>query len=143
MILDIGPETAERYAELIAKAGTVVWNGPVGVFEFDAFGKGTETLARAIAASQRVLDRRRRRHPGRGRQVRHRRRGLLHLHRRRRVPGVPGRQGAAGGHRTEGTGREVMLCLFDLDGTLIDSEHGITACVKHALARAGCSRTVA
>jgi len=52
MILDIGPETAKQYAELIAKAGTVVWNGPVGVFEFDAFGKGTETLARAIAASK-------------------------------------------------------------------------------------------
>ena len=51
MILDIGPQTAELYAALIAKAGTVVWNGPVGVFEFDAFGKGTETLARAIAAS--------------------------------------------------------------------------------------------
>lgn len=51
MILDIGPETAQAYAALIAKAGTVVWNGPVGVFEFDAFGKGTETLARAIAAS--------------------------------------------------------------------------------------------
>ncbi|WP_266169920.1 phosphoglycerate kinase [Dyella subtropica] len=51
MILDIGPETAKLYAELIAKAGTVVWNGPVGVFEFDAFGKGTETLARAVAAS--------------------------------------------------------------------------------------------
>ena len=51
MILDIGPQTAKAYAALIAKAGTVVWNGPVGVFEFDAFGKGTETLARAIAAS--------------------------------------------------------------------------------------------
>ncbi|TAM62576.1 MAG: phosphoglycerate kinase [Rhodanobacter sp.] len=51
MILDIGPQTARRYAELIARAGTVVWNGPVGVFEFDAFGNGTETLARAIAAS--------------------------------------------------------------------------------------------
>ena len=51
MILDIGPDTARHYASLIAKAGTVVWNGPVGVFEFDAFGKGTETLARAIAAS--------------------------------------------------------------------------------------------
>lgn len=51
MILDIGPDTAKRYAALIAQAGTVVWNGPVGVFEFDAFGKGTETLARAIAAS--------------------------------------------------------------------------------------------
>ena len=51
LILDIGPETARAYAALIAKAGTVVWNGPVGVFEFDAFGKGTETLARAIAAS--------------------------------------------------------------------------------------------
>ena len=52
MILDIGPQTAARYAELIRNAGTVVWNGPVGVFEFDAFGKGTETLARAIAASK-------------------------------------------------------------------------------------------
>ncbi|MGY1519401.1 phosphoglycerate kinase [Luteimonas sp. A482] len=51
LILDIGPDTAARYAEMIASAGTVVWNGPVGVFEFNAFGKGTETLARAIAAS--------------------------------------------------------------------------------------------
>lgn len=51
MILDIGPDTAAAYAQLIAKAGTVVWNGPVGVFEFDAFGHGTEALARAIAAS--------------------------------------------------------------------------------------------
>lgn len=52
MILDIGPATAARYAEMIAKAGTVVWNGPVGVFEFDAFAAGTEAVARAIAASQ-------------------------------------------------------------------------------------------
>jgi phosphoglycerate kinase len=51
MILDIGPQTAKRYADMIAKAGTVVWNGPVGVFEFDAFGHGTETLAHAIAKS--------------------------------------------------------------------------------------------
>ena len=51
MILDIGPQTAQAYAALIAKAGTVVWNGPVGVFEFDAFGHGTEVVARAIAAS--------------------------------------------------------------------------------------------
>src|SRR4249919_3580187 len=52
MILDIGPDTAARYAQMIKDAGTVVWNGPVGVFEFDAFGNGTETLARAIAASK-------------------------------------------------------------------------------------------
>jgi phosphoglycerate kinase len=52
MILDIGPDTAARYAALIAKAGSVVWNGPVGVFEFDAFGKGTEVLAKAIAESK-------------------------------------------------------------------------------------------
>lgn len=51
LILDIGPQTAARYAEMIRSAGTVVWNGPVGVFEFDAFGKGTEALARAIASS--------------------------------------------------------------------------------------------
>jgi phosphoglycerate kinase len=52
MILDIGPDTAARYAAMIGGAGTVVWNGPIGVFEFDAFGHGTETLAHAIAASK-------------------------------------------------------------------------------------------
>jgi phosphoglycerate kinase len=51
LILDIGPRTAERLAAQLAQAGTIVWNGPVGVFEFDAFAKGTETIARAIAAS--------------------------------------------------------------------------------------------
>ena len=52
LILDIGPQTAAQYAELIGKAGTVVWNGPVGVFEFESFSKGTEALARAIASSR-------------------------------------------------------------------------------------------
>jgi len=51
MILDIGPQTAKAYADEVAKAGTVVWNGPVGVFEKDAYAKGTEALSRAIAAS--------------------------------------------------------------------------------------------
>jgi phosphoglycerate kinase len=51
MILDIGPQTAASYAALVGKAGTVLWNGPVGVFEFDAFGQGTRVLAEAIAAS--------------------------------------------------------------------------------------------
>ncbi len=52
MILDIGPDTATLLAGQIAAAGTVVWNGPVGVFEFDQFGHGTETLARAIAGGK-------------------------------------------------------------------------------------------
>lgn len=51
LILDIGPETAARFAALIAQAGTVIWNGPVGVFEFDAFAGGTRMLARAISDS--------------------------------------------------------------------------------------------
>ena len=51
LILDIGPQTAAMLAEQLKAAGTIVWNGPVGVFEFDAFAKGTETVARAIAAS--------------------------------------------------------------------------------------------
>jgi len=49
MILDIGPKTAQHLADIIAKAGTVVWNGPVGVFEFEAFSHGTQKLAQAIA----------------------------------------------------------------------------------------------
>jgi phosphoglycerate kinase len=52
MILDIGPKTAAQLAERIAKAGTIVWNGPVGVFEFDQFAEGTKTLATAIAQSK-------------------------------------------------------------------------------------------
>ena len=51
MILDIGPETAKRYAQVLESAGTIVWNGPVGVFEFAAFGGGTKAVAEAIAAS--------------------------------------------------------------------------------------------
>lgn len=51
MILDIGPDTAERFARMLGDAGTIVWNGPVGVFEFDQFGEGTRTLAQAIARS--------------------------------------------------------------------------------------------
>jgi phosphoglycerate kinase len=51
MVLDIGPETAENYARVIAEAGTILWNGPVGVFEFEAFSGGTRRLAEAIAAS--------------------------------------------------------------------------------------------
>ncbi|XKH60252.1 phosphoglycerate kinase [Halomonas sediminis] len=52
MILDIGPETAARLAAMLKDAGTILWNGPVGVFEIDQFGKGTEIIARAIAESQ-------------------------------------------------------------------------------------------
>jgi phosphoglycerate kinase len=52
MILDIGPDTAEIFAKLIETAGTVVWNGPVGVFEFDQFGEGTRALALAVARSK-------------------------------------------------------------------------------------------
>ena len=51
LILDIGPRTAEHLAGMLQAAGTIVWNGPVGVFEFDAFAGGTEAVARAIAAS--------------------------------------------------------------------------------------------
>src|SRR4051812_19637691 len=51
LILDIGPQTAQKLAQQLKAAGTIVWNGPVGVFEFDAFAHGTETIARAIAAS--------------------------------------------------------------------------------------------
>ena len=51
LILDIGPKTAELLAAKLKAAGTIVWNGPVGVFEFDAFSKGTEAIARAVAES--------------------------------------------------------------------------------------------
>ena len=52
MIFDIGPESAKQLADIIMNAGTVVWNGPVGVFEFDQFGAGTKTIAEAIAKTR-------------------------------------------------------------------------------------------
>lgn len=52
MIFDIGPKSADEIAEIIMNAGTVVWNGPVGVFEFDQFGEGTKTIAKAIASTK-------------------------------------------------------------------------------------------
>lgn len=51
MIFDIGPDSAKELADIIAKAGTIIWNGPVGVFEFDQFGEGTKTVSMAIANS--------------------------------------------------------------------------------------------
>src|SRR5215472_15734766 len=52
MILDIGPDTADRFSELLQVAGTIIWNGPVGVFEFEQFGEGTRAIAHAIARSK-------------------------------------------------------------------------------------------
>lgn len=52
MIFDIGPKTAARFADILQRAGTIVWNGPVGVFEFDQFGEGTRAIAEAIASSK-------------------------------------------------------------------------------------------
>lgn len=51
MILDIGPETARHLADILDNAGTIVWNGPIGVFEFDSFSQGTKTVAQAVARS--------------------------------------------------------------------------------------------
>lgn len=51
MVFDIGPQTAQHLASLLKRAGTIVWNGPVGVFEFDQFGEGTRVVAEAVAAS--------------------------------------------------------------------------------------------
>jgi len=51
LILDIGPQTAANFAAILADAGTIIWNGPVGVFEFDQFGDGTKAMAEAIARS--------------------------------------------------------------------------------------------
>ena len=52
LILDIGPDTAEQFSAILQSAGTVIWNGPVGVFEFDQFGEGTKAIANAIASSK-------------------------------------------------------------------------------------------
>ena len=98
LILDIGPDSAKALAAIVANAGTVVWNGPVGVFEMEAFANGTRVLADAIATSRRFA-RRWRRHGLRHQRLQDPRQGRLHLNRRRRLApeGIPRRQDPAGG----------------------------------------------
>lgn len=96
LILDIGPKTAAKLASQLKAAGTIVWNGPMGVFEFDAFSKGTETVARAIAESAAFSIAGGGGHVGCDCQVRHREGCGLHLDRWWRLPGSAGRQDAAG-----------------------------------------------
>ena len=93
--LDIGPETVKLYCDAVADAGTVIWNGPMGVFEFPAFAKGTEAVAEALSQYERHHHHRRRRQRGGRGAAGLRRQDDPHLHRRRRLPGVPGGQGAA------------------------------------------------
>ena len=117
MILDIGPDTAERFAAMLQKAGTIVWNGPVGVFEFDQFGEGTRAIAQAIATVSGVLAGRRRRHARGHREVRRRRRHLLHLDRRRRVPRVRRGQDPAGRRDAPGP-RQAVASELDVPSQL-------------------------
>ena len=95
LILDIGPRTAATLAAQLKAAGTIVWNGPVGVFEFEAFAHGTRDDRSRDCRQQRLQHRRRRRHPGGDRQVRHRQGRGLHLHRWRRLPRGAGGQDPA------------------------------------------------
>jgi phosphoglycerate kinase len=73
LILDIGPKTAARYAGLLGTAVTIVWNGPVGVFEFERFAEGTRVLAQAVAQSKAYSIAGGGEHAGRNRQIRHHR----------------------------------------------------------------------
>ena len=103
MILDVGPTSVAALKLIVAKAGTIVWNGPVGVFEFDAFAGGTQALAEAIAASSRILDRRRRRHDRGDPQVRGRRPHLYISTAGGAFPGVHRRQIAFRRWRSSGS----------------------------------------
>ena len=106
LILDIGPQSARALEHFLKAAGTIVWNGPVGVFEFDQFGAGHEDARARDRRLEGVLARRRRRHARRDREVRRRRPHLVHLHRRRRLPRVSRRESAAG-DRGAGSARRV------------------------------------
>ena len=100
--VDIGPATIDAYRALIGDAKTVVWNGPMGVFEIDAFAAGTNAVARAVAEVNGHDDHRRRRFDCRRQEGGNRRPHLAHFDRRRRVarvpwgPHAPGRRGADG-----------------------------------------------
>ncbi len=108
MGLDIGPKTIAEYSNVIAAAKTIIWNGPMGVFEMPPFDRGTVALAKAVAASGRDQRGGRRRF-GKGHQIgRSRGQDLPHFHRRRRFARV------SGGHRTArrgGAGAAVVSCV--------------------------------
>ena len=93
--LDIGPETVKLYCAAVADAGTVIWNGPMGVFEFPAFAAGTEAVAEALSKTECHHHHRRRRQRGGGGAAGLCRQDDPYLHRRRRVAGISGGQGAA------------------------------------------------
>ena len=97
LILDIGPQTVAALVVIVAKAGTIVWNGPVGVFEFDPFAGGTQGAGRGDRRVRRLLDRRGRRHDRGDQQVRRRRPHLVHVDRWRCLPRVPRRAQASRG----------------------------------------------
>ena len=101
--LDIGPETARGFADAMARARTIFWNGPMGVFESEPFAGGTLAVARAVAGARRAVGGGRRRLRGGRPQERRGRQDHPHLDRRRRLARVPGGQEAA---RPRGAGRD-------------------------------------
>ena len=119
MILDIGPDSAEAMAKLIASAGTILWNGPVGVFEFEQFGEGHAHARQGDCAQQGVFARRRRRHARCNREIRHRGQHFLHFDRRRRVPRIRRRQEASRrGHSGEARRMNSLLRRTKIVATL-------------------------
>ena len=106
--LDIGPDSSGEFAAALSDARTVFWNGPMGVFEFEAFSGGTRAVAEALDEDRRAVRGRRWRLGRRGAHARFRRGGLrAHLDGRRREPGVPRGQGPPGDRRTLLTHRPV------------------------------------
>ena len=99
MILDIGPQTAAMFADTIAAMKTIIWNGPVGVFEIPQLAHGTEAIAKSGRSERGLLDRRRRRNHCRDRHLRCDRIDLVYFDRRRRLFRIrAGRSIARGRH---------------------------------------------
>ena len=107
-MLDIGPKSIAAFGEVLKAAKLVVWNGPMGVFEFPKFAEGTFAIARLLADERRHHRHRRRRQRQRGEEGRRGQEDDARLHRRRRIAGVPGRQGAA---RRGGAERQVSALV--------------------------------
>ena len=141
MALDIGPKTIELFSDEIATARTIVWNGPMGVFEIPGFSKGTFKVAHAVADNAGAISIVGRRRLRRGREGRERgRQDHAHFHRRRSIAGISGRAEAAWSRGADG--QEIIYRRSSVNWSGAPPKYCCTAREKMSSSAETCAKRV-